>query len=90
MVSQTVFQGISLFTLRAGEGLLPRVDYTVLVKGTGPGEGLVAGGAGEGLFSCVCPLVALQGSRLGKSLVTLGAEVRFISIMNSHVSTQML
>ena len=87
MVSQAIFQGRGLFTLRAGEGLIPCVDYIVIVKGTGPGEGLVTGGAGEGLVSPVCSLVIIQGSRLGKSLVALGAEVRFFSIMNFHVST---
>ena len=36
----------------------------------------------------MCPLVILQGTRPGESLVTLGAGIRFLSTVDSHVSPQ--
>ena len=65
---------------------LDNVDSTVLVQITGMGEGLVTGGAGEGPISCVCPLVNLQVTRLRESLATLGAVIRFLAVVDSHVS----
>ena len=47
-------------------------------KVTGPGEGLVTGGARKGLISCVCPLVTLHGIRPRESLVTLVTWIRFL------------
>ena len=51
----------------------------------GLSEGLFTGGAGEGLISYVCPLVSLQATKLRESLVTLGAGIRFLSGVDSHV-----
>ena len=64
------------------------MDYAVIIQATGLGEGLVTGGACEGLNSCVCPLVTLQCSRHSESLATLGAEMGFLSLVESHVSHQ--
>ena len=57
-------------------------------KVTGPGEGLVTGGARKGLISCVCPLVTLHGIRLRESLVTLVTWIRFLPGVSYHVSSQ--
>ena len=61
---------------------------TVIVQATGHGEGLVTGGAGEGLIFFVCSLVTLQIPRLRESLATLGAEIWFLSGVDSHVVPQ--
>ena len=66
------------------------MDSTVLVQITGMGEGLVTGGAGEGPISCVCHLVPIQVTRLRESLATLGAVIRFLPVVDSHVSAQVL
>ena len=88
MSPQVFSLGKRLFTLRAGEGLLPRMDSTVSLQATGPVEGLVTGEAGEGLISCVCPLATLQVPRLGESLATLGTGIGFLSGVDSHVPPQ--
>ena len=64
------------------------VDPPVFVQATGQGEWLVTGGAGEGLVSRVRPLVTLQVTILRGSLVTLGAGIRFLPGVDSHVSPQ--
>ena len=55
---------------------------------TGPGEVLVTGGADKWPISCVCPLVNLQVTRHSESPVTLGAGIRFLPGVNSHVNPQ--
>ena len=52
------------------------------------GEGRVTGGAGDGLVSRVCPRVTLQVTRLRGGLVTLGAGIRLLPGVDSHVSPQ--
>ena len=64
------------------------MDYTVSDQVLRPGKGLVTRGAGEWLVSCVCPLVSLQVPRIRENLVTLGAGIRLLSGMDSHVSPQ--
>ena len=88
MSPQVSSLGKSLFTLRAGVGLLSCVDSTVNNQVMGMGEGLVTGGAGEEPVACVGPLVTLQVTRLRESLVTLEAGIRFLPGVNSHVSPQ--
>ena len=85
MMSKVFFLGKSQFTLRAAVGLLSCMDSTVYVQVTGPGEGLVTGGAGEWLISGVYPLVNLKVTRLRESLATLGAGIGFLSCVDSHV-----
>ena len=66
------------------------MNFNVSVQVTGLCEGLVTGGACKGLVSGVCPLVTLQVSRLRKCLATLGAGIRFLSRVNSHMSPKVV
>ena len=59
--------GKILFTLRAGKGFSPGVNYIMHFQVSRLEEGLVTGGAGKWLISCVYLLVSLHFASLSES-----------------------
>ena len=77
----------SLVTLGTGIGLFSGVNSHVTPQVSFLGEGLCTFGAGIRSHASVYLLVLLHATRLREILVTLGTGIRFLSGMNSHVST---